>query len=238
MLTSLKNCATEKIYLIKDPSELTFIDENRDIDEKVVSQLVNAFKQDEYIFPIYITTSGQIIDGQHRVAAFKRISSQYPNKYFLRAIIIESTEKIIDLVIKCNAYRRNWTTQNYLKTYTKLGIPSYIILSEFLQKYPLLDTKSAIQLIKGSHSTETYKKGALSITIEEEELAYEKVEFLNQIYNILKDKRVFRRDCILGFYRVFDQIKLRSKFLKNLQFFITPNNESMKEWYAAYQKCL
>lgn len=93
-----------------------------------------------------------------------------------------------------------------------------------------MDIKAGIQLIKGSHSVETFQRGALSITIEEKEMAIDKAELLNQVYDIVKDKRVFRRDCILGFYRVYSKINSTSKFLKNLrnfaQFCVTVNSDT------------
>lgn len=101
-----------------------------------------------------------------------------------------------------------------------------------------MDIKAGIQLIKGSHSVETFQRGALSITIEEEEMAIDKAELLNQVYDIVKDKRVFRRDCILSFYRVYSKINSTSKFLKNLRNFVAPDNESMRQWMAAYQHCI
>lgn len=101
-----------------------------------------------------------------------------------------------------------------------------------------MDIKAGIQLIKGSHSVETFQRGALSITIEEKEMAIDKAELLNQVYDIVKDKRVFRRDCILGFYRVYSKINSTSKFLKNLRNFVAPDNESMRQWMAAYQHCI
>lgn len=44
-----------------------------------------------------------------------------------------------------------------------------------------MDIKAGIQLIKGSHSVETFQRGALSITIEEKEMAIDKAELLNQV---------------------------------------------------------
>ena len=217
MLKSLKNCETEQIYHVTDPWDLSFIPENRDTDQKLVSQIMNAMRQNEYIFPIYITE---------------------PGKYFLRTIVINSNKSPIELAIIFNAFRKNWTTKDYLRSYVRQKLPSYIILNGFLKKYPLLDIKAGIQLIKGSHSVETFQRGALSITIEEEEMAIDKAELLNQVYDIVKDKRVFRRDCILGFYRVYSKINSTSKFLKNLRNFVAPDNESMRQWMAAYQHCI
>lgn len=50
MLKSLKNCETEQIYHVTDPWDLFFIPENRDTDQKLVSQIMNAMRQNEYIF--------------------------------------------------------------------------------------------------------------------------------------------------------------------------------------------
>lgn len=231
MLKSLKNCETEQIYHVTDPWDLSFIPENRDTDQKLVSQIMNAMRQNEYIFPIYITESGAVIDGQHRLKAFRNLAEEEPGKYFLRTIVINSNKSPIELAIIFNAFRKNWTIKDYLRSYVRQKLPSYIVLNEFLKKYPLLDIKAGIQLIKGSHSVETFQRGALSITID-------KAELLNQVYDIVKDKRVFRRDCILGFYRVYSKINSTSKFLKNLRNFVAPDNESMRQWMAAYQHCI
>ena len=229
MLKSLKNCETEQIYHVTDPWDLSFIPENRDTDQKLVSQIMNAMRQNEYIFPIYITESGAVIDGQHRLKAFRNLAEEEPGKYFLRTIVINSNKSPIELAIIFNAFRKNWTTKDYLRSYVRQKLPSYIVLNGFLKKYPLLDIKAGIQLIKGSHSVETFQRGALSITIEEEEMAIDKAELLNQVYDIVKDKRVFRRDCILGFYRIYSKINSTSKFLKNLRNFVAPDNESMRQ---------
>lgn len=228
-LKSLKNCETEQIYHVTDPWNLSFIPENRDTDQKLVSQIMNAMRQNEYIFPIYITESGAVIDGQHRLKAFRNLAEEEPGKYFLRTIVINSNKSPIELAIIFNAFRKNWTTKDYLRSYVRQKLPSYIVLNEFLKKYPLLDIKAGIQLIKGSHSVETFQRGALSITIEEKEMAIDKAELLNQVYDIVKDKRVFRRDCILGFYRVYSKINSTSKFLKNLRNFVASDNESMRQ---------
>ena len=148
MLKSLKNCETEQIYHVTDPWDLSFIPENRDTDQKLVSQIMNAMRQNEYIFPIYITESGAVIDGQHRLKAFRNLAEEEPGKYFLRTIVINSNKSPIELAIIFNAFRKNWTTKDYLRSYVRQKLPSYIVLNGFLKKYPLLDIKAGIQLIK------------------------------------------------------------------------------------------
>lgn len=233
MLKSLKNCETEQIYHVTDPWDLSFIPENRDTDQKLVSQIMNAMRQNEYIFPIYITESGAVIDGQHRLKAFRNLAEEEPGKYFLRTIVINSNKSPIELAIIFNAFRKNWTTKDYLRSYVRQKLPSYIVLNEFLKKYPLLDIKAGIQLIKGSHSVETFQRGALSITIEEKEMAIDKAELLNQVYDIVKDKRVFRRDCILGFYRVYSKINSTSKFWKTFEILL---HLIMRVWDSGWQR--
>ena len=145
MLKSLKNCETEQIYHVTDPWDLSFIPENRDTDQKLVSQIMNAMRQNEYIFPIYITESGAVIDGQHRLKAFRNLAEEEPGKYFLRTIVINSNKSPIELAIIFNAFRKNWTTKDYLRSYVRQKLPSYIVLNGFLKKYPLLDIKAGIQ---------------------------------------------------------------------------------------------
>ena len=133
MLKSLKNCETEQIYHVTDPWDLSFIPENRDTDQKLVSQIMNAMRQNEYIFPIYITESGAVIDGQHRLKAFRNLAEEEPGKYFLRTIVINSNKSPIELAIIFNAFRKNWTTKDYLRSYVRQKLPSYIVLNGFLK---------------------------------------------------------------------------------------------------------
>ena len=239
LTNAFKFASTEKIYIITNADDLSFIPENRSLKGENVDSIVNAFKQKEWIAPIYITKEGKIVDGQHRLTAFRIVKSENPyENYSLRVVIINSEESPIQLAIKFNAYRANWTTKDYMQCYLKQAYPSYVALNTFLQLYPLFDIKSAIQIIKGSHSTETFKKGALCISEDEYDEACMKADHLMAIYRTYNNPTVFRRDIVLAFYRVFPEIKNFSKFLDNFKNFVQPQNERSRDWIAAYKAIL
>lgn len=48
---------------------------------------MNAMRQNEYIFPIYITESGAVIDGQHRLKAFRNLAEKDQESIFSEQLL-------------------------------------------------------------------------------------------------------------------------------------------------------
>lgn len=71
-----KSTPFRKVYMVKDPQNLSFIKSNREIKSSHVKSIVEAFKINSWIPPIYITKSGEILDGQNRYLAFLMAKEQ------------------------------------------------------------------------------------------------------------------------------------------------------------------
>ena len=207
----------EKIIFIREPrKDFKFLAANRHTKPAHVRSLMGAMERGEWIPPIFVTKDGYVVDGQNRYKAFCNICENNPShKLFLRVLIITSDEDPVQLAIRFNSGQKRWLAADYFHAYTTLEVDAYIKLADFIcqtQKH-LTGVRAAIQIIKGAYSS--------------------------SVYMTIKDDRVFKRDVILAFYNVFDDIKDKQKFFKNLQSkFVAPKTDRCKDWTAAYRMCL
>ena len=228
----------EKIWLIKDVSNLSFIPGNRLVDMAKVLSIASAFRAGEYISAILISKKGEVIDGQHRLTAFRMVSAENPGKYTLRVTVIDSNMSPLQIASILNAGQKNWSTKDYMHAYLTEKRLSYQLLDKFMKLYPQFNIKAAIQLLKGSHSTTVFKTGALAITFEEFLEGCTKADALAKVYDVLHVSVIYRRDVVVAFYRIYPDIKDFNKFLKNLASFIQPQTERVTDWVRAYQSML
>ena len=239
----MKTLQEEKIIFIYEPQKnFKFLAANRHTKPAHVRSLMGAMERGEWIPPIFVTKDGYVVDGQNRYKAFCNICENNPShKLFLRVLIITSDEDPVQLAIRFNSGQKRWLAPDYFHAYTTLEIDAYVKLAEFITatKSHLKGVRAAIQIIKGAYSSNVFKEGKLQITDDELVVARFKMLMLRKIYMIIKDDRIFRRDVILAFYNVFDEIKDRQKFFNNLQTkFIVPKTDKCSDWTAAYRQCL
>lgn len=239
----MKTQKEEKIIFIREPrKDFKFLDANRHTKPAHVRSLMGAMERGEWIPPIFVTKDGYVVDGQNRYKAFCNICENNPShKLFLRVLIITSDEDPVQLAIRFNSGQKRWLAADYFHAYTTLEIDAYIKLADFISKTQkhLKGVRAAVQIIKGAYSSSVFKEGKLQITYDELVAARFKMMMLHKVYMAIKDDRVFKRDVILAFYNVFDDIKDKQKFLKNLQSkFLAPKTDRCKDWTAAYRMCL
>lgn len=236
------NLNKEEIMFIHEPQKkFNFLPANRLTKEPHVKSLMGAFLRGEWIPPIYVTKDGYVVDGQNRYKAFCNICQKYPSKdFFLRVLIINSDEDPIVLAIRFNTGQKRWLADDYFHAYTVQEIPAYLKLAEFIAGHKeLKGVRSALQIIKGSYLTKVFQNGSLQITASEFKEAEKRMYFLNKVYNIIKDPRVYSRDIIVAFYNVFKEIKSWSQFSENLKHkFNAPSTQKCTDWTAAYRNCL
>lgn len=189
--------------------------------------------------PIHITSNGEVLDGQNRLAAFRMLKEKYPqNKTALRVLVVDSNESPLNLAIKFNAGHANWVITDYMKAYLEKGLYGYQQLQDFTKAFPEFEFKAAIQLIKGSHSSRKFNNGLLEISNEEYMEACKKAAALIQIAEKLNNKIVLRRDIVLAFYHVWNKIPNIQTYLKRIGNLQVPSVENRKEWELAYSALL
>jgi len=123
---------------------------NRPVDEASVIALMLSIQSKNLLRskPILVDADFNIIDGQHRLEAARRLGIPIP--YY-----IEETATIDD-VIKLNTNQKNWGIGDYLNYYANKGYPDYVKLDRFCknQKIPL---NIAIQLLNNNRTMRFFK---------------------------------------------------------------------------------
>lgn len=139
--------------------------ENREVDQKHVRKLVREISKKNllHLKPIDVTTTGGVVDGQHRLEAARELGLP---------VFYRVTEELGEAEIaSLNVAQKNWTGPDYLHYWTAKGRPAYRLLSDFMQHYPqisfsnaklmmgLNDTSSSAEFQAGNFQTGDPKKG-------------------------------------------------------------------------------
>lgn len=98
---------------------------NRNLDENHVRRLMYSIEINGLLEEITINEQWQIIDGQHRFEALKRLDLPIFAK-----IKVGASE---DDIIPCNIVRRGWTIKNYVNHYASKGALDYIQLQDVME---------------------------------------------------------------------------------------------------------
>jgi hypothetical protein len=151
---------------------------NRPVLQRHIGRLIASIGQKNLLQqnPIIVNERYQIIDGQHRLEAAKRLG--LPIWY----VVVDSGD-LADAQ-RVNSYVRNWKPQDFLNSYVALDNPVYLKFKELLQVYKV-SVKTILVFIYGHSDADTYDKfreGSLVITAEE----FEKAERLLQAVDSLR----------------------------------------------------
>lgn len=130
---------------------------NRELDETHVAQLIKSISARNllHINPILVDSKMQIIDGQHRLEAARRLALEV---YYIVSDDIGRLD-----ISKLNSNQKNWNTMDYINFYTVEGNPEFQKLSKFISNYPDLAVSAAITIIssKMRRNTNDIKNGIL-----------------------------------------------------------------------------
>jgi len=132
----VSNIAT--IHKTSDLNQFKLLKANRTINEDHVKSLARSLEENNLLAvnPIIVDDNLQVIDGQHRLAAAKRLG--IPVYY----VVIRADElKSEDAIRKLNAYQRTWTFVDFAKSWANKGKEDYKVLIAFSEgsgmTYPL-----------------------------------------------------------------------------------------------------
>lgn len=118
-----------------DYDKFRFFETNRPVKEegKKIADLKESIKKFGYIESrkVLVTNDLYIIDGQHRFIACKQL--QIPVLYE----IDRSGIKPETLMVELNKNQDDWGLENYVSLYAKQGVPLYVEVVEFREKYGL-----------------------------------------------------------------------------------------------------
>lgn len=99
-----------KVLTENNHSKFTFLDNNRNIDDKHVEALATSIRKNGQFSPIIVNEKLEVIDGQHRLKALMLLN--YPVAY-----IINETATSKDIAVINNS-QKGWKNRDYLKHFS------------------------------------------------------------------------------------------------------------------------
>lgn len=119
-----------KVEVTKDYSKFKFLEENREITEQRVKKILDSISDVGYVInPILVNEKMEIIDGQGRFMALKRLG--LPQYYIMQAGLgVEECRRM-------NLNQTNWTMMDYINSYAKSGSADYLRLKDLIATHSL-----------------------------------------------------------------------------------------------------
>lgn len=149
---------------------------NRDLMENHIMKLVKSIASNNLLaqHPIIVNEKMEVIDGQHRLEAAKKLS--VPIYYTI------SRGSGLSDVHRLNTTSRSWKTMDYIQSYIHLGKKDYKELLEFIE-----ENEISVEIVlnflseQGGTSYQRLKEGKFAFTDAKKEFAQECATFYNQI---------------------------------------------------------
>lgn len=170
------------VYRTRDYESFHYLNGNRDTDERRVQNVIESIKNIGYVMsPIVVNEEMEVIDGQARLAAFRRLD--IPVDYVIA--VGAGIKECIYLNMKQSA----WTTSDYIGSYSKLGNKSYERLMKLYNDYRKLGIQAVLSSVRGvavKGGSEQIKAGKFECTEEEFLHAKEILDYELSVYQDLK----------------------------------------------------
>jgi hypothetical protein len=173
------------------------------------------------------TVTGNIIDGQHRHKAYTDLYglNLIPRNATIKVMYVEIPEEMeLEAIVSANTNSKNWTLDDYISSYIKLGIESYVKLDEWSKSHLLTcecgksKIRYASAILAGKRCNNALKSGLFTLTDEDFERA-----------NIVHDE-MFEIAEILG-------MKSRGPWIESFAVSWTKvrNQHHIDEWLKEFQ---
>ena len=120
------------------------ITSNREVDEKHVRKLMSSIRTKNLLElnPIIVNNSMQVIDGQHRLEAAKRLKETI---YYVVSDKLSKSD-----IAELNANQKKWSLNDYINYFTIEGVESFQILSKFINTHSWIKPTTALKLVSSS----------------------------------------------------------------------------------------
>lgn len=116
---------------------------NRPRNEAHVLRLMKSFREEYIPTPILVNNKLEIIDGQHRVEAARRL--KLPVTYIcLNGYGLSQVQRL-------NGTNRTWIKNDFLDSFCDLKLKPYQQLKEFMKNYPEFSVGTAETIMKNAH---------------------------------------------------------------------------------------
>ena len=169
------------IYQTENYSLFKRLPGNRGVEDARVLTIVKSIRAVGYIMnPIICNENNEVIDGQGRLEACKRLG--LPVFYSI------AQGAGIEECIAMNINQKNWKIEDYINSYAELGDNSYILLQQLLKRFqPSLGLSTVIAITKGVNTSvyKDVKNGTFSMTQERFRDAANVMEFIKPMAEII-----------------------------------------------------
>ena len=144
----------ENARLTKNWSKMTFLADNRDIDDGDVKRLAESIKNEGQLQPIVLNEKWEIIEGQHRVHACQLLD--------IPILYVISAGATIKHVIIMNNNQKSWRNKDYLKCFSHKNHKNsaeYKKIGAFMKEYGL-NFSISINLLAGNETKKSSFTGS------------------------------------------------------------------------------
>lgn len=136
------------------------ITSNREVDERHVKRLADAIGKKNllHINPIVCNEQFEVIDGQHRLEAARRLG--VPVYYLTDGQVTKGD------IAAINSNAKNWSVMDYINYWTIEKKPGFDRLSAFLSDHPMIPTSTAMLMLSSDCKRDTagLKNGFVDIS--------------------------------------------------------------------------
>ena len=173
---------SNKIYRTKDYSMFKTLDGNRAVLELRVNKIIDSIKNVGYILsPLCVNEKFEIIDGQARLEAFKKLD--LPVDYY----VVNGAG--LPECIAMNIYQTKWSLYDYISSYAQIGDESYIYLKNALDNHKSLGLDTVFYAFTersgGGNRSWSVKDGSFFASKEDAEEAEKLLDWLEQFVPII-----------------------------------------------------
>ena len=198
--------STFDVFITEDLDRFELMRGNRPPNPQHVEHLAkNIEKFGMLCNPILVNEDMQVIDGQHRLLAAKKIGVSI---YY---IIVKGYN--LEQVKALNLKQKNWSQIDFLNSYADMGIESYIYLRQFMERHIYFDIRTALTLVGAEYiKSNHFKQGNIKIgDTHTAEIYAEYLKTLKQYH------RLNRKFCIVMIQMFKKENFVFSEFLSKLK---------------------
>lgn len=211
---------------------------NRDIKMPHVNGLRNGIKEVYsgygnllFMDPIrYNTVTGHLIDGAHRIEAYKKLLNDHFIKGDEKILVIMMevpADKETQVIIQYNTHSKPWNTEDFIGRYKKEGNTNYVKLEEFAKTSPYymynpktgkVNWRYSAAVVKKKSCQRELRDGLFSATESEFKQASKDLKDIEKILKATQIKGCNIENVILTWNNDFKgKVKDVDKFVKALK---------------------
>jgi hypothetical protein len=211
--------------ITKDYTIFKEISSNREVDPKHVKRLVRSIEDNNllHLNPIIVNENMQIIDGQHRLEAARQLG--------VDICYVMSEDVTKEDIATLNSVSKKWSTMDYVNHFTVEKNPSFIKLSNLINKFPDVAVSTLLRLISedGRRDMNALREGYVDVT--NIDRAYTLFGMIGDLKTIYAYEFLTDRSFIIAFNKVihkkdFSFDHLKGKIAESPRSFVRCRKES------------